>query len=74
MSSASGSSDVSVYAGKITLVQPDGTGGTGAVINAHQAIGVNIREQGIIALIGRDILSSCILIYNGVEAQYTLAF
>lgn len=35
MSSASGSSDVSVYAEKITLVQPDGTGGTGAVINAH---------------------------------------
>ncbi|MXW16568.1 MAG: hypothetical protein F4123_10950 [Gemmatimonadetes bacterium] len=39
-----------------------------------EALGVNIREQGIIALIGRDILSSCILIYNGVEAQYTLAF
>lgn len=74
MSSASGSSEVGVYAGKITLVQPGGQRGTGAVINAHQALGVNIREQGIIALIGRDILSSCILIYNGVEAQYTLAF
>ncbi len=72
MASASGPSEVSVYAGKIAL--PGASDGTSAVINAHQALGVNIREQGIIALIGRDILSSCILIYNGLEAQYTLAF
>lgn len=73
MSSASGPSQVSVYAGKIALVQPSGSDGTSAVIDAHQALGVNIREQGILALIGRDLLRSCILIYNGLEAQYTLA-
>ena len=65
---------MSVYAGKIALPQPSGSDGASAVINAHQALGVNIREQGILALIGRDLLSSCILIYNGLEAQYTLAF
>lgn len=31
-------------------------------------------RQGIHALIGRDILSRCVLVYNGTLAQFTLAF
>jgi len=31
-------------------------------------------RQGIHALIGRDILSNCILIYNGDMAQFSLCF
>ncbi len=31
-------------------------------------------KQGIHALIGRDILSKCILLYNGEVNQFTLAF
>jgi hypothetical protein len=32
------------------------------------------NRQGIHALIGRDILSKCILIYNGEHAMFTLSF
>ncbi len=74
MSSASGPSEVSVYAGKITLVQRGSTSSDVVAIQTLRALGVNINGQGIIALIGRDILNSCIMIYNGPEAQYTLAF
>lgn len=33
-----------------------------------------LKAQGIEALLGRDILSSCVLIYNGTMNQFTLAF
>jgi len=33
-----------------------------------------ISNTGIDALIGRDILSKCLLVYNGVEKKFTLAF
>lgn len=32
------------------------------------------KQQGIHALIGRDVLSNCILVYNGGAKLYTLAF
>ena len=34
----------------------------------------HLRQQGIHALIGRDVLSKCILIYNGAIGIYTLSF
>lgn len=42
------------------------------------AIGANLEEQSImgrklVALIGRNVLSRCIFIYNGINATYTLA-
>ena len=42
-------------------------------VNFNKAYGANLRRQGIIALIGRDILASCVLIVNGPEGTATLA-
>lgn len=33
-----------------------------------------LQQQGFHALIGRDVLSNCVLIYNGKTGLYTLAF
>jgi len=33
-----------------------------------------LANQGIHALIGRDILASCVLIYNGADGYFTLAY
>lgn len=38
-----------------------------------QAIGAPLASQGLIALIGRDILKFCTLFYNGVTGQLTLS-
>ena len=43
----------------------------------HQTIPViesDLSAQGIEALIGRDVLASCVLVYNGVTGHFTLAF
>jgi predicted aspartyl protease len=41
-------------------------------INASQAIGAPLAAQGLIALLGRDVLAHCILIYNGAVGEFTL--
>jgi hypothetical protein len=37
-------------------------------------VAANLTVQGIQALIGRDVLSSCVLVYNGSTNLFTLAF
>jgi predicted aspartyl protease len=37
-------------------------------------IASDLRAQGIDALIGRDVLSHCLLVYNGDMELFTLAF
>jgi predicted aspartyl protease len=46
---------------------------TEAVINANRAFGLNLRASGLIALIGRDLLSLCVLTYDGPKATVSLA-
>lgn len=48
-------------------------------VEFSSVIGVDLRGQGIgkqriIALIGRDLLSRCILVYNGTKGSFSLAF
>lgn len=38
-----------------------------------RAMGANLAASGIVALIGRDILSMCTLHYNGAVGSFTLA-
>jgi hypothetical protein len=45
--------------------------GSAIGINAPRAIGVPLASQGIIALIGRDVLKDSILIYNGPAGQFS---
>lgn len=67
VSSATHSNEsVPIFAGKMEMT------GVGQ-INLRQAYGVNIKDQGIVALIGRDLLEAMILIYNGSEGTFSLA-
>lgn len=54
-----------IFAGRLTF------GGVNCPIN--HAMGANLMPQGLIALIGRDILRHGILIYNGADGSVTFA-
>lgn len=43
-------------------------------IDGVPVVAANLAVQGIHALIGRDVLQDCILIYNGTDGDFTLAF
>ncbi len=43
-------------------------------IETMRAIGSQLQQQGIIALVGRDVLASFVLVYNGPGGFITLAF
>jgi len=59
----------SVYRVKVSF--PQTTFGGAA---EWSVIGCDLAPQGIIALVGRDILSQCILIFNGPARIFTLTF
>jgi hypothetical protein len=42
-------------------------------INGPRTIGVELQDQGLLALIGRDLPSDCILHYNGPTGGFTLS-
>ena len=42
-------------------------------IEVPMAIGAVLASQGIIALIGRDLLRHCTLFYNGIGGELTLS-
>jgi predicted aspartyl protease len=46
----------------------------GIAFGAPRAMGASLAAQGLIAIIGRDILQVCTLFYNGNAGQITLSF
>ncbi len=68
MASASHANQVvPLYAGKLIIQN--------VCINLEKGMGVNLSGfPDLIALIGRDILESAVLIYNGPDGSVTLAF
>lgn len=58
---------VPIYAGKLDIA------GLPNNIVAHRAYGANLTSQGLVALIGRDFLKSCILVYNGPDGSFSLS-
>ncbi len=42
-------------------------------LNVARAMGAELAPQGIIALIGRDVLGCCCFIYNGISGDITLS-
>lgn len=42
-------------------------------IDANRAYGANLAPQGLVALIGRDVLANCILVYNGPDGSFSLS-
>ena len=68
MASASHAShQANVYPIKLTIT------GLPIGINAPRAVGAALKTQGLIALLGRDILMHCTMHYNGVAGEITLA-
>lgn len=47
--------------------------GVGLNMDIDRAVGANLQSQGLIALIGRDVLQLCTLYYNGHMGQITLS-
>lgn len=42
-------------------------------LNSPRTMGANLASQGLLVLVGRDVLASCNLFYNGPSGQFTLA-
>lgn len=42
-------------------------------LNAPRALGAALASQGLLVLIGRDVLQNCTLFYNGPTGQFTLS-
>jgi hypothetical protein len=57
-----------VYVGKIMFP------GTPIPPQQWTLSGAELKDQNLLLLIGRDILRHCVLIYNGPQGCYTLAF
>jgi predicted aspartyl protease len=47
--------------------------GTNIAFAVPAAVGADLRGQGILALIGRDVLFQCILVYSGPDDSYSLS-
>jgi hypothetical protein len=44
------------------------------VSGCHRVIASNLGSRGVRALIGRDLLARCQLVYNGPQDEFTLSF
>lgn len=42
-------------------------------LNSSRTMGANLAPQGLVVLIGRDVLAACNLFYNGPSGQFTLS-
>ena len=58
---------VPVFAGRLTIAQASIT------VNSNRAFGLNMKDQGLIALIGRDLLANCVLVYDGLDGSFSLS-
>lgn len=47
---------------------------TSLIKTAFPVIATDLKSQGITALIGRDVLSVCLLVYDGIAGTLSLAF
>jgi predicted aspartyl protease len=66
-SASHAATEQSVYPARLEIV------GSPITINAPRAIGGPLSAQGILALMGRDVLQSCTLFCNGLTDQISLA-
>ena len=67
VASVTGRKEVPVYAGQLEVA-----GFTN--IAAEAALGTKLETHGLVALIGRDVLAKCVLVYNGPESAFTLSY
>ena len=48
--------------------------GVNLVVNFSRVTGAPLRAMGLVALLGRDMLSSMTMYYDGPNSEYTLAY
>ena len=58
--------EVPIYAGKISVPGLPSLPVTGAY-------GLDVSSQGLIAIIGRDVLEKCVFVYNGTGAVFSIS-
>ena len=56
------------------FIPPAGPGEMGHIVESLPVTAINLSNQGIHGLIGRDVLEKCVLVYNGTLNLYTLSF
>ena len=61
------SAEQNVYPIQIEVV------GLPITLNTQRAIGAPLQPQGILVLIGRDVLQHCVLVYNGLVGSFSLS-
>ena len=59
--------DQNVYPIQVEVV------GLPITVNAPRAIGAALAAQGILVLLGRDVLQHCVLVYNGTAGSISLS-
>ena len=62
--------------GETQLVYPCGLAFPGSPLPTIKGIfvlGANLAEQGIVGLLGRDVLANCLFVFNGQGGGFTLA-
>jgi hypothetical protein len=63
--------DTNVYPISFDII---GIVGPRITVNCPRAAGAALAPQGLLVLIGRDLLANANLFYNGPAGQFTLAF
>ena len=58
---------VPIYAARLDIA------GIPENVEAKRAYGAILEPQGLTALVGRDLLASCILVYNGTDGSFSLS-
>jgi len=66
-SASHASSQANIYPIQIEVI------GAPIVVAADRAAGAALAAQGLLALIGRDVLQHCMLVYNGVTGSFSIA-
>jgi len=57
----------------VMMFVPNADGG-GHFIEAMPVVETSLISQGIEGLIGRDVLDTCLLVYNGVTGHYSISY
>lgn len=67
--SVNGTREVRTYAGGVVIKG----NGVSIGIGSNEMQGLDLKRLGIIALIGRDLLSAGVLVYNGTDGSFSLS-
>lgn len=58
----------------VRIIIPGAAGSNSYTLRALPATQASLKAQGFHALVGRDILSQCLLVYDGLANTFSLAF